>query len=348
MELETERLIIRSLKQSDYIDMYDYINAQQVSCFNQLKIENLEDAKSLAIKRSKDKDELTLVICLKDQSKVIGEVSIHEENIWDEAPKLDTVSLCWMIHPNYQHKGYAYESLVKIFDYLFLEKQVRRIYIYTEDTNKNCQSLCRKLNMRCEGLFKKFVSFTNDKNKKPIFENTYQFAILKDEWKNKFKVKFKLVVNKEDIESIERMAKIVWPDTYKEILEPKQIDYMLNLFLSKKSIMDNIDKGYYYEIIIDGDDEVGFISYYKYSDRIFLSKLYILPNYQGHGYASKAISRLNSFNLPIELTVNKYNLNAYDKYIHLGFRRKEAIVSDIGEGYVMDDYVMVLNKKKKY
>ena len=36
--------------------------------------------------------------------------------------------------------------------------------------------------MRREGLFKEFVSFVNDEDGVPIYENTMQYAILKKEW----------------------------------------------------------------------------------------------------------------------------------------------------------------------
>ena len=42
--------------------------------------------------------------------------------------------------------------------------------------------LCEKLGMRREGLFREFVSFVNDADGNPIYENTYQYAILKKEW----------------------------------------------------------------------------------------------------------------------------------------------------------------------
>ncbi|MEA4832085.1 MAG: GNAT family protein, partial [Oscillospiraceae bacterium] len=53
---------------------------------------------------------------------------------------------------------------------------------YTEDYNIACQKLCEKLGMRKEGLFREFVSFANGEDGKPIYENTYQYAILKSEW----------------------------------------------------------------------------------------------------------------------------------------------------------------------
>ena len=50
------------------------------------------------------------------------------------------------------------------------------------DNNIPCQKLSEKLGMRQEGLFKEFVSFINDSEGMPIYENTYQYAILKKEW----------------------------------------------------------------------------------------------------------------------------------------------------------------------
>ena len=44
------------------------------------------------------------------------------------------------------------------------------------------QKLCEKLGMRREGLFMGFVSFVKDEDGNPIYENTYQYAILKREW----------------------------------------------------------------------------------------------------------------------------------------------------------------------
>jgi RimJ/RimL family protein N-acetyltransferase len=61
-------------------------------------------------------------------------------------------------------------------------KNIRRIYAYTEDYNLSSQRLCEKLGMRREGMFMEFVSFVNDEDGVPIYENTMQYAILKKEW----------------------------------------------------------------------------------------------------------------------------------------------------------------------
>ena len=43
----------------------------------------------------------------------------------------------------------------------------------------------------------------------------------------------------------------------------------------------------------------------------------------------------------IRLTVNKGNTHAVQVYEHYGFRTVEKVKTDIGSGYVMDDFIMV-------
>ena len=55
--------------------------------------------------------------------------------------------------------------------------EARRIYAYTEDYNLPSQRLCERLGMRREGLFMEFVSFINNPDGTPLYENTMQYAI---------------------------------------------------------------------------------------------------------------------------------------------------------------------------
>ncbi len=154
---------------------------------------------------------------------------------------------------------------------------------------------------------------------------------------------YKLVETAEEAKDIEIMASIIWPITYKDILTPQQIKYMLNKFLSSTSIMEAIETGYTFMILLDDEQhKLGFISYKLLKEKIFLSKLYLLPTAQNKGYAKMVVEYLKTYKLPIELTVNKYNKNAYEKYLHFGFKVIDSVVTDIGNRYYMDDYVMLL------
>ena len=183
--IETERLILRPFSESDYEDVFEYLNEPMVRCFACMKLNILEDAKAETIKKAKETDYLFAIV-LKESGKVIGEIEAHPESSQpdkEENYALDTFSPCWILNPKYHGNGYAYEAAKAFFDYLFYEKGARRVYAYTEDYNIPSQKLCEKLGMRREGLFKEFVTFINDENGNPIYENTYQYAILKKEWK---------------------------------------------------------------------------------------------------------------------------------------------------------------------
>ena len=181
--IETERLILRPFNENDTEDVFEYLEQPMVNCFSCMKVKSLEEAKRAVQERSKNK-ELYFAIVLKESGKVIGEIdAMSEATAPDEANAvLDTFSPCWMLNKEYHGKGYAYEAAHAFFDYLFFEKGARRIYAYTEDYNISSQKLCEKLGMRREGIFMEFVSFINDENGNPIYENTIQYAILKKEW----------------------------------------------------------------------------------------------------------------------------------------------------------------------
>ncbi len=183
MIIETERLILRPFEEKDAVDMFEYLKKPAVNCFACMKLDSLEEAKEEARRRGDDTD-LYFAIVLKESGKVIGEIDAAPEATApdeDNAPQ-DTFSPCWMLNEAYHGNGYGYEAAYAFFDYLFREKGARRIYTYTEDYNIPCQRLCEKLGMRQEGLFKEFVSFVNNPDGTPLYENTYQYAILKKEW----------------------------------------------------------------------------------------------------------------------------------------------------------------------
>ncbi len=184
MVIETERLVLRPLRESDAADVLEYLGEPAVNCFACMKLNTLEDARAEMQNRIGE-TEYYFAIVLKETGKVIGEIDAYPETgepHADENTPKDTFSPCWMLNKAYHGKGYAYEAAHAFFDYLFREKGARRIYAYTEDYNIPSQRLCEKLGMRKEGLFVEFVSFVNNPDGTPRYENTMQYAILKKEW----------------------------------------------------------------------------------------------------------------------------------------------------------------------
>ncbi len=150
-----------------------------------------------------------------------------------------------------------------------------------------------------------------------------------------------LVETKENIKKISKMSRTIWTEAYEKILSKEQIDYMLTTFLSVQSIKDQINTGYEY-YIIKADKPVGFGAIKEELDKVFLSKIYIYKEYRNQGYMKGFIEKIKERHKPIYLTVNKYNLDAIKAYQKMGFQVVKEQVTDIGKGYVMDDYVLEL------
>ncbi|MCU0105697.1 GNAT family N-acetyltransferase [Acholeplasma vituli] len=151
-----------------------------------------------------------------------------------------------------------------------------------------------------------------------------------------------LVETKENIRKISKMSKTIWTEAYRDLLSEAQINYMLETFLSVESIKNQINSGFEY-YILKGDKPVGFTAIKEEPEKVFLSKIYIYKEYRHQGYLRDFVEKLKTRNKPIYLTVNKHNTEAILAYQKLGFQITSEVVTDIGKGFVMDDYVLELS-----
>lgn len=144
------------------------------------------------------------------------------------------------------------------------------------------------------------------------------------------------------------LAKIIWEEHFTPIIGEKQVAYMLDKFQSEHAMRQQMDSdGYEYYFFLWDGDKAGYTGVRKDGDSLFLSKLYVKKEYRGRKISRAAIEFLLDYchqeNLKkIWLTCNKYNSNTLAVYKALGFTVARAQVTDIGEGYVMDDYVLEL------
>ncbi len=151
----------------------------------------------------------------------------------------------------------------------------------------------------------------------------------------------------EDYKLIEKLADTIWREHYIPITGIDQVEYMLNKYQSALAIEKQVyEEGYEYYIIFFEGISVGYISIRQQTDTLFLSKIYVSSDYRGRRIGKSALQfieeKANIYKLKsITLTVNKNNVNSIAAYEKLGFAKVEALVMDIGNGFVMDDYKMV-------
>lgn len=160
------------------------------------------------------------------------------------------------------------------------------------------------------------------------------------------KIQFIPVETETQIAQLAAMADKVWHEYFPCILEKAQIDYMVEKFQSARALTIQIqqEKYEYFFLELNGI-YIGYMGVHGEKERLFLSKLYILKPYRGNGYASQAIEFLKglaqAYGLSkIYLTVNRHNAHSIEVYKRHGFVIIKEEAADIGEGYVMDDYIM--------
>lgn len=148
-----------------------------------------------------------------------------------------------------------------------------------------------------------------------------------------------------DFQQVFDLSKEIWKDNYKGMISPEQIDYMLNLMYNPIRLQQDLDEGYQWEFIYHDDKLVGYLAYVLKNDkRVFLSKIYLKTSTQGLGLGKLAIQRVKDFAKikqckSVYLTVNKGNKKGIRAYKKTGFSIIADEIFDIGNGYVMDDYI---------
>ena len=157
---------------------------------------------------------------------------------------------------------------------------------------------------------------------------------------------FVKVDSNDKIKQLAGLAKEIWNEHYIKILSQEQIDYMLEKFQSENAIKEQISNDGYNYYFINSDSKIaGFVGFCPKNDYLFLSKIYLKSEMRGKGLGREGIefvenyAREHGFN-SIRLTVNKYNMTSVYVYNNLGFQKIDDVVTDIGNGFVMDDYIM--------
>lgn len=149
------------------------------------------------------------------------------------------------------------------------------------------------------------------------------------------------------ISIIKQLAYQIWPHAYGKILEVNQITYMLKLFYNEEALLKQFESGQKFILIEQDDTYLGFAAYEfncKSTNKTKLHKIYVLPETQGKGVGKQLLDYVENQakyknEKAVFLNVNKYN-TAQKFYQNLGYKIVDEEVIEIGNGYVMDDYIM--------
>ena len=143
------------------------------------------------------------------------------------------------------------------------------------------------------------------------------------------------------------IAEKAWPPTYNGIIPAAQIPYMIERMYSPEAIRAAAAAGTpYYLVLADGADAgVCSIDLRPAADGAAeLHKIYLLPEWWGRGVGAWLLAELcrrakEAGATCVWLRVNKRNVRAQKAYRAAGFANVRALCTDIGGGFVMDDFV---------
>ena len=164
------------------------------------------------------------------------------------------------------------------------------------------------------------------------------------------------IARTDDISVIHDMAEVAFRHTYREILSPEQMEFMMDWMYSPDNLLKQFEDGHVYHILFSQGRPCGYVSVQKEgtdADKTevwHLQKIYVLPSEQGKGFGKllfeKAVSHVKEnsslMNARIELNVNRQN-TAVSFYRHLGMTILREGDFHIGNGFYMNDYIMGLD-----
>lgn len=152
----------------------------------------------------------------------------------------------------------------------------------------------------------------------------------------------------EEIDQLAKIADEIWHEYWPGTLSYTQVDYMVDKFQSIPALtLDIRENNYEYWLLKAHENIVGYTGGREETEtnRYFISKVYLYDTERGKGYASRVIEHYQKICLErglesMYLTVNKYNELGIRAYLAKGFDIVDSTVSSIGQGFVMDDFIM--------
>lgn len=147
-----------------------------------------------------------------------------------------------------------------------------------------------------------------------------------------------------DIAAVGELAGRIWRRHYPDIISPAQIDYMLARMYSPAALGAQLAQGHQFRLLQEGDALLGFASTEATGpQRFFLHKFYIDQDRARCGLGTRLMQHLLGEYQPheMQLHVNRSNIKAINFYFRHGFTIDGLVVTDIGNGYVMDDFRMI-------
>lgn len=155
-------------------------------------------------------------------------------------------------------------------------------------------------------------------------------------------------LNDDEVDALCELAREVWRAHYPSIIGEAQTEYMLEQRYRPELIRAELARDdIWWDTLAEDARIAAYVSSLRADEpgAIKVDKLYVHPRRQRLGYGAALLAHTceRAQRLGFErvvLAVNRRNASAIAAYAKSGFDIREAVVKDIGGGFVMDDYVM--------
>ncbi len=151
-----------------------------------------------------------------------------------------------------------------------------------------------------------------------------------------------------DIPALVALARDTWHLHYPAIISTAQIEYMLAERYHPDVIREQLDRaGMWWDMLVTDAGLAAFAATETgaQTGEIKIDKLYVSYRLRGRGLGAALLQHIERRAIDmgmqrLYLQVNKHNASAIGAYRRSGFEIVESATFDIGNGFVMDDYVM--------
>jgi predicted acetyltransferase len=180
--LETERLILRKYRETDFDAVHSYASVAENETYMAYQNPNTEEdttafiAAAIAKADSDPCMDYQYAIALKDEGKLVGGCGIT-------VSARNEAEIGYMLHRDFWNQGYGTEAGRALLDFGFSDLGLHRITATCDAENVGSYRIMEKIGMRREGLF--IEGRPPHKLSDKEYSDELFYAILKDEWEGR-------------------------------------------------------------------------------------------------------------------------------------------------------------------
>ncbi|MHA7773898.1 GNAT family N-acetyltransferase [Roseibium sp. M-1] len=175
--IDTERLLLRPMEESDAEALHAYQSLPETARFQYWEPRSLDEIREklggwTQMRRLDGEGTLAFAVLLRDGEELIGDASLR---VTDVAARQGTIG--FSLHPASRGRGYATETARALLGLGFDALNLHRIFACCDARNTASWKVMERLGMRREGHFRQHALF------KGGWDEEFYYAILEDEWR---------------------------------------------------------------------------------------------------------------------------------------------------------------------